>query len=70
MGGNVRSKIVKNLSVDDIAFDDSDGTAIDAIKVFWENVDFDKNIQLIFANGGDRKQGNVSEESFHMKVTR
>ena len=54
--------------VDDIAnftsFDDSDGTAIDAIKVFWENVDFDKNIQLIFANGGDRKQGNV-EESLH-----
>ena len=58
MPWNVRSKIVKNLSVVDdvIAFDDSDGTAIDAIKVFWESVDFDKNIQLVFANGGDRKK--------------
>ena len=67
MPWNVRSKIVKNLSVVDdiISFDDSDGTAIDAIKVFWESVDFDKNIQLIFANGGDRKQGNVPEESFY-----
>ena len=33
---NVRFKIVKNLPVVDdiISFDDSDGTAIDAIKVF------------------------------------
>ena len=63
MSWNVRSKIVKNLSVVDdvIAFDDSDGTAIDAIKVFWESVDFDKNIQLIFANGGDRKLGEIPE---------
>ena len=30
---------------------------------FWENVDFDKNI-INFCNGGDRKQGNVPEESF------
>ena len=66
MSWNVRSKLLKISVVDDIAsFDDSDGTAIDAIKVFWESVDFDKNIQLIFANGGDRKKGNVPEESFY-----
>jgi len=43
-----------------IQFDDSDDTACDAIMQtlnFWQTDD-----TIIFANGGDRKQGNVPEE--------
>jgi len=53
-----------------IDFDDSDDTACDAIKQtinFWKT-----NDPIIFANGGDRKQGNVPEEdrfSNHARVT-
>lgn len=57
-----RHIILSNLrSVDDVfAFDDSDGTAIDAIRrVREENPDH----TIIFANGGDRTKENIPEMS-------
>ena len=58
-----RSEIIKGLaSVDEvIAFDDSDGTAIDAIKQVKEKYPNDK---IIFANGGDRTKDNIPEMVF------
>ena len=43
-----------------ILFNDDDDTAIEAIKNVMMLFPFDR---IIFANGGDRKQGNVPEEA-------
>ena len=59
-----RAAIVGNLSMIDevIAFDDSDGTATHAIEKVLRDRDYDPDLRVVFANGGDRKQGNVPEE--------
>ena len=58
-----RAAIVSNLHVVDrvINFDDSDGTAIDAIK---KTKDIFVNHEIIFANGGDRTSANIPEMVF------
>jgi cytidyltransferase-like protein len=56
-----RVAILRNFSfITDIMvdWDDSDGTAVHAIKKFYE-IYQDKNRQLLFANGGDRVPGNL-----------
>lgn len=55
-----RHIILSNLrSVDDVfAFDDSDGTAIDAIRKVREQ---NEHNTIIFANGGDRTKENIPE---------
>lgn len=57
---NERVEIIKNLSMVDsiIVFDDSDGTAKDAIR-HCLNVYTDS--EIIFANGGDRTKTNIPE---------
>jgi len=57
-----RFEIVSALKYVDncILFNDDDGTAIEAIKNVIMLFPFDR---IIFANGGDRKQGNVPEEN-------
>jgi cytidyltransferase-like protein len=58
-----RSQIIKNLSMVDgtILFDDSDGSAIEAIK----NVKMlYPDAKIIFANGGDRTKENIPEMIF------
>lgn len=60
MPWNERHIILSNIrNVDDVfAFDDSDGTAIDAIRrIREENPDH----TIIFANGGDRTKENIPE---------
>lgn len=56
-----RFEIVSALKYVDncILFNDEDDTAIEAIRNVMMLFPFDK---IIFANGGDRKQGNVPEE--------
>jgi cytidyltransferase-like protein len=58
-----RSAIIENLKMVDIvfSFDDSDGSAIDAIKRVKEVYPED---ELIFANGGDRTKDNIPEMIF------
>ena len=58
-----RSAIIENLKMVDVvfSFDDSDGSAIDAIKHVKEVYPED---QLIFANGGDRTKDNIPEMIF------
>jgi cytidyltransferase-like protein len=58
-----RSAIIENLKMVDIvfSFDDSDGSAIDAIKRVKEVYPDD---ELIFANGGDRTKDNIPEMVF------
>lgn len=58
MEWNERASILRELScVDDvIAFDDSDGSALDAIEHCLEKYD-----DVVFANGGDRIQTNIPE---------
>lgn len=58
-----RSRIVDSLKWVDytIAFDDTDGSAIDAIKRVRRMF---PNSQLIFANGGDRTSENIPEMKF------
>ena len=58
-----RSAIIENLKMVDVvfSFDDSDGSAIDAIKRVKEVYPED---QLIFANGGDRTKDNIPEMIF------
>ena len=58
-----RSAIIENLKMVDIvfSFDDSDGSAIDAIKRVLE---VDPDDELIFANGGDRTKDNIPEMIF------
>ena len=56
-----RATIIKNLSMVDqvIDFDDSNGSATEAIKYvlnFWKSAD-----KIIFANGGDRTKENILE---------
>lgn len=55
-----RSVIVKNLSMVDevIAFNDDDGSSIDAIHITKAFYPFD---EIIFANGGDRTSYNIPE---------
>ena len=64
-----RANIIENLSMVDhvISFDDADDTACGAIYKTMATVGNGKHI--IFANGGDRQQGNVPEYStYHDKV--
>ena len=58
-----RSTIIENLKMVDIvfSFDDSDGSAIDAIKRVKEVYPDD---EIIFANGGDRTKDNIPEMVF------
>lgn len=58
-----RLAVVSNMSVVDevIAFDDSDGSAIDAIKHVLGSTTSDAKV--IFANGGDRTKENIPEMS-------
>ena len=58
MEWNERASIIREMScVDDvIAFDDSDGSAIDAIEQCLEKYD-----DVVFANGGDRIKTNIPE---------
>ena len=58
-----RSAIIENLKMVDVvfSFDDSDGSAIDAIKRVKEVYPED---ELIFANGGDRTKDNIPEMVF------
>ena len=55
-----RNEIIRNLEVvdDTIAFDDSNGSATEAIKYI---LNFWKNDTIIFANGGDRTKQNIPE---------
>ena len=63
MPGSERSVIIENLKMVDVvfSFDDSDGSAIDAIKRVKEVYPDD---ELIFANGGDRTKDNIPEMVF------
>jgi D-beta-D-heptose 7-phosphate kinase/D-beta-D-heptose 1-phosphate adenosyltransferase len=58
-----RMIVLDNLHMvgDVIAFDDSDGTAIDAIRKVKEKFPDD---EIIFANGGDRTKDNIPEMVF------
>ena len=58
-----RITIIKNLSIVDkvITFDDSDGTANDAIEQLLSMQELHFNEKLIFANGGDRSGWNIPE---------
>ena len=62
MNWHERHIILSNLrSVDDVfAFDDSDGTAIDAIRRIREE---NPDTTIVFANGGDRTKENIPEMS-------
>ena len=44
-----------------IAFDDSDDTAEDAIRIVYDMSDYQEDKKIYFANGGDRGKGNVPE---------
>lgn len=57
-----RSTIVENLEMVDqvIAFEDNDGTAVNAIRRVQTLYPFD---EIIFANGGDRTSANIPEMS-------
>ncbi len=64
-----RANIIENLSMVDhvISFDDADDTACGAIYKTMATIGNGK--QIIFANGGDRKEGNVPEyDTYHDKV--
>lgn len=63
MHWNERATIVQSLaSVDEvIAFNDDDGSAIDAIRQVKEKY---PNDRIIFANGGDRTKDNIPEMIF------
>lgn len=61
---NERVEIIKNLAMVDavIVFDDTDGTAKDAIR-YCLNAYTDSKI--VFANGGDRSKSNIPEMEIH-----
>lgn len=63
MGWQERAEIIGDLKYVTrvIAFDDSDGTAGDAIRQVYAF--YGSGIQLVFANGGDRSSGNVPEQA-------
>lgn len=50
--------------VDVLEFDDSDGSASDGILKARQKY---KDAHLVFANGGDRKEGNIAEEKMCLK---
>lgn len=56
-----RAVIIRELGCVDevIEFDDSDGSACDAIRIALQMVNYDS--MLIFANGGDRSSDNIPE---------
>lgn len=62
MNWSERATIIRNLKmVDDVIdFDDSDGSAIDAINKLSLSYPY---AEIIFANGGDRTQENIPEMS-------
>lgn len=59
-----RLNIIKNIKCvgNAFTFDDSDNTAINAIKHIKDT--FPKNSEIIFANGGDRTKDNIPEMVF------
>jgi len=59
-----REKIIKQFKnvMQVISFDDTDGTAIDAIRKVKSN--FGSAHRIIFVNGGDRNEGNIPELEF------
>jgi cytidyltransferase-like protein len=61
---NERKTIVENIKCvgNAFAFDDADGSAINAIKHVKEI--FPRNSEIIFANGGDRTEANIPEMVF------
>lgn len=61
-----RVSIIENLSCVDytFGFDDSDDTAIDAIRLIKELKEEFNNDKIIFANGGDRNKDNIPEMIF------
>lgn len=63
MSWHERMVVLDNLHMVDevIAFDDSDGSSIDAIRKVREKY---PEAHIIFANGGDRTQNNIPEMSF------
>jgi mannose-6-phosphate isomerase-like protein (cupin superfamily) len=63
MSWQERMTVLDNLHMVDrvIAFDDSDGTACDAIRQVQEMF---PNGKIIFANGGDRTEDNIPEMTF------
>ena len=65
---NERIEIINELSVVDevISFDDSDDTACGAI---YKTLATKPGVEIVFANGGDRVDGNVPEyDTYHDKV--
>ena len=65
---NERIEIINELSVVDevISFDDSDDTACGAI---YKTLATKLGVEIVFANGGDRVDGNVPEyDTYHDKV--
>ena len=64
MSWRERMVVLDNLHMTDdvIAFDDSDGTAIDAIRKTKEK--YPEATSIVFANGGDRTQDNIPEMVF------
>ena len=63
MSWEERYSVIKNINEvkDIIKFDDSDGTAVDGLKIVKKNY---PNQKIYFANGGDRKDHNTPEDSF------
>ena len=63
---NTRKIILENLKgvIDVMEFDDSDGSASDGIYKARQKY---KDARLVFANGGDRKEGNIAEEEICKK---
>jgi cytidyltransferase-like protein len=63
MSWQERMTVLDNLHMVDrvIAFDDSDGTACDAIRQVQEMF---PNGKIVFANGGDRTEDNIPEMTF------
>lgn len=63
MSWRERATVLDNLHMVDevIAFDDSDGSSIDAIRKVREKY---PDAHIIFANGGDRTQDNIPEMAF------
>lgn len=64
MSFDERKMIIENIKCVGMAFgfDDSDGSAINAIEVIRSQ--FPRNAKIIFANGGDRTKDNIPEMVF------
>jgi D-beta-D-heptose 7-phosphate kinase/D-beta-D-heptose 1-phosphate adenosyltransferase len=64
-----RAEIIKNINhVSDVltGWDDSDGTACGAIKMFYETYSCSNRNTLLFANGGDRTPYTTSKEEIEL----